>query len=181
MTDDFDVDVEPYEGLDIHRITSEELFKFSLRARDAWVDNLLDGKGAAGAHGEHRKGGPAPAPYKNTGEATNDVTVEPQSEGALEYIVGGDVVQLAVAEFGRRPGAPPPPFDPIATWAREKGLEPEEGQSFESMVDAIRFAIAARGLHGFAPGRAAAREYDSDRLAEQVNDRIQRELEDQAV
>lgn len=181
MADDFDVDVEPYKGLDVERIASEELFKHSLKARDQWVDNLLKGQGAEGAHGEHRDSGPAPAQYKNTGEATNDVTVDPQGEGSLEYIVGGDVIQLAIAEFGRSPNAPPPPFEPIATWAREKGLEPDDGQTFEDMVDAIRFAIGSRGLHGFAPGRAAARKYDSDVLADRVDQRFAEELDKQSI
>lgn len=181
MPDDFSVDVSPYEGIDVQKIASEELFKHSLKARDAWVDNLRAGKGASGSHGEHRESGPSPAPYNNTGETQNDVTVEPQQEGSLEYTVGGDVVQLAVAEFGRRPGAAPPPREPIARWADEKGLAPEADQTFDEMVDAIRFAIADRGLHGFAPGRAAAREHDGDALAERVDRRFGQELENQST
>lgn len=181
MVDDYDVDVDTYDGIDVEKIASEELFSFAVKVKNQWQDNLMAGRGAAGAHGEHRNQGPSPDEFHNTGDAVNDVTVDPQGEGALEYIVGGDVIQLAVAEFGRRPGAPPPPFDPISRWAREVGLEPEDGQSWENMVDTIRFAIGARGLHGFAPARAAAREYDSGALADRVHDRFERELESSDV
>lgn len=181
MTDSFDVSSNPYDGIDVERIASEELFAYSLKAKQEWVDNLLAGQGAAGVHGEHREEGPAPAPYKNTGEATNDVTISPQGEGALQYVIGGDVVQLAIAEFGRRPGAPPPPYRPIARWAREKKLTPDEGQTFEDMVNLIRWAISARGLHGFAPARAAARRYDSKGLEKRVSKRFERELEQQSI
>lgn len=179
MTDPFDTDVSPYDGLDVERIADEELEKHSTKARDAWVDNLRAGEGESGQHGEHRSSGPVGTPYVNTGETQNDVAVE--QTGHLEYLVGGDVVQLAVAEFGRQPGEAPPPFDAIARWANEKGLTPGPDMSFEEMVDAVRFAIARRGLHGFAPGRAAAREYDSDALADRVDRRFERELEDQSI
>lgn len=165
--DSFSVDFEPYEGLPIGEITREELEKQAVRVQASWRDNLRKGQGAEGSHG---------GPYVNTGEAVNDIVYE--FTGDLEVRVGGDVVQLAVAEFGRAPGSPPP-YDAIATWAREKGLQPEDG-SFSDMVDAIRWAIAEHGLEPFAPAQAAANKHRGD-LPEQLNARLQEELEQHAT
>lgn len=171
----FSVDISEYEGLvdddaDLEQIASEEAFKAAIRTQRVWRKNLDEGKGAVGSH---------PRSYRNTGEAAGDITIEPQSEGATEYRVGGDVVQLAVAEFGRvpTPGSPPP-FDAIADWARERGLRPEEGQSFEEMVDAIRWSIADNGLEPFAPGRLAAQEVGPT-YEENVRERIEQLIEEQ--
>jgi hypothetical protein len=175
MPDDFSVDTRVYEGLvddgtDLVGIASEEAFKAAIRTQRKWRENLDDGVGASGNHGRS---------YRNTGEAIGDVTVTPSEEGASEYTVGGDVVQLAVAEFGRvpTPGSPPP-FEAIADWARERGLNPEDGQTFEEMVDAIRWSIADNGLEGFAPGRLAAKEVGPT-YKENVEERINRIIEEQ--
>lgn len=165
--DEFSVDFEPYDGVDVFGITREELEKQAVRTQNAWQRNLQKGDGAEGSHG---------GPYVNTGEAMNDITFE--FVGELEVTVGGDVVQLAVAEFGRAPGSAPPPFDAIATWAREKGLTPEEG-SFDDMVEGIRWAIADEGLEPFAPAQAAATE-QRGRLEVEIRRRLDEALAEQS-
>lgn len=168
--DEFNIDVTEYEGIDVDRIAREEAFKAAVRTQNEWRDNLDQGTGATGSHGRS---------YRNTGEAINSVVVSPQSDDASEYVVGGDVVQLAVAEFGRVPTPnSPPPFDAIADWARERGLQPDGDQSFASMVDAIRWSIARNGLDGFAPGRLAAKEVGPtyrESVIERINDEIDRQ------
>lgn len=172
----YSVEISEYEGLvdgdaDLEQVASEEAFKAAIRTQSAWRENLDKGRGAVGSH---------PRSYRNTGEAAGDITVTPSSEGASEYQVGGDVVQLAVAEYGRvpTPGSPPP-FEAIADWARERGLRPEEGQSFEEMVDAIRFSIADEGLPPFGPGRLAAQE-EGPKYEQRVEERINRIIEEQS-
>lgn len=161
--DSFSVDFEPYEGLPIREISQDELEKQAIRVQATWRKNLRKGQGAEGSHG---------GPYVNTGEAVNDVVYE--FTGDLEVRIGGDVIQLAVAEFGRAPGSPPP-FDAIERWAREKGLQPEEG-SFDEMVDAIRWSIAKHGLEPFAPATGAANSHRGE-LPQRINARLQEELE----
>lgn len=164
MTDPYDVEVNGYAGLDFEKAAREALEEVAIKTQNEWIENLERGEGANGNHG---------SPYVNTGEAVNDITVEWLD--ALTVVVGGDVVQLAVAEDGRvpTPGSPPP-YEPIADWAREKGLEPDDGQSFEDMVDAIRFSIADQGLEGFAPGQAAV-----NAVAGELEDRTRRKVEQQ--
>lgn len=162
---DYEVDVGKYRGIDVSKIVSEELFGAATRAQQKWQENLRGGVGALGSHG---------GPYVDTGEALNDITIEPAAPGSSEYVVGGDVVQLAVAEFGRRAGRAPP-ADAIAAWARRKGLQPHEGQSFESMVFAIQQAIAAHGLPAFAPAQRAADDVMRD-LDERIARRIERDI-----
>lgn len=130
----------PFEG-----ITSVALFRVANDTKNNWQDNLDRGVGL-GSHG---------SPYVDTGETVNDVTVEPPEEGSDLYRVGGDVVQLSIAEFGRRPGAPMPPDEPIRRWARRVGLVPREGETEDDMILGIRRHIAVHGLEGFAPGMAA--------------------------
>jgi len=151
----YSVDINEYEGIieggkRLQQIAREEAFKAAVRTQRAWRENLDRGEGAVGSH---------PRSYRNTGEAAGDITVAPADpEGSDEFRVGGDAVQLAVAEFGRvpTPGSPPP-FEAIADWARERGVSPDDG-TFEEMVDAIRWAIADEGLEPFGPGRLAAQE-----------------------
>lgn len=162
MPRDFEIEVGTYDGIDVEKIASEELFKASLRAQEHWRKNLHEGQGALGSHGH---------PYEFTGESQNDITISPQTEGALEYVVGGDVVQLAVAEFGRAPGSPPP-RDAIATWARLKGLVPREGETFDEMVAGLRWHIAKHGLKAFAPAQLAADTVNLD-LEERIRARIE--------
>lgn len=156
----FDVEIDDYEGIDIIGTTSRELFKGAVRAQRLWRENLRS------------------AGWKNTGEAINDVTVEPKQPGELEYVTGGDVIQLLIAEEGRAPDSAPPPFDAIARWAREKGLQPEEGQTFEEMVEAIRWSIAKNGIEAFHPARDAAREVEMD-LPDNVRQALIEEIEQQ--
>ena len=165
MSDPYDVDVNGYDGIDFEQAAREALEEVAIKTQNQWVENLERGEGADGVHG---------GPYVNTGEAVNDLTVE--WVGPLSVVVGGDVVQLAVAEDGRvpTPGSPPP-FEPIADWAREKGLEPDDGQSFEDMVDAIRFSIADEGLEGFAPGQAAVNEVGGE-LEERPREKVDEQI-----
>ena len=152
--------------LDFLKIAKEEIFKTAVKVRNEWQNNLQKGIGAEGMHGRE---------YRNTGEAINDITVEPKYP-ALDMRVGGDVVQLAIAEYGRRPNAPMPPHEPIARWANEVGLTPKENESFDSMVFKIRRSIGKNGLKAFAPGRLAAIRGTRD-LPERITDRIDREAE----
>lgn len=154
----FGVDISAYEGIEVERIAREETFKAAVRTQNQWRENLDKGKGALGRHGRYRESGTSDTQFRNTGEAVNDITVTP-AEPSLEHFVGGDVIQLAIAEFGRVPSPnSPPPYQAIADWAREKGLQPDQGETFEEMVDAIRWAIADRGIPGFAPARLAAQQ-----------------------
>ena len=154
----FEVDLDPYEWIEVERIASEEAFRAAINTMNAWKANLDEGIGEAGKHAQYRNNGKEDTQYRNTGEAVDSITVEPQEPGHLEYTVGSDRVQVAVAETGRSPGEPPPPFKPIEDWANEKGLEPEDGQTWEEMINGIRFAIAERGIPGFKPAEQAGNE-----------------------
>jgi len=59
-----------------------------------------------------------------------------------------DAPYAAVIEYGRRPGARPPPFGPILRWVelklvQEGAVEPEEA---EDVAWAIRQSIATKGI-----------------------------------
>lgn len=55
-----------------------------------------------------------------------------------------DAPYAGIIEFGRAPGASPPPVAPIARWAiRKLGVEPEEA---EDIAQAIAFNIARNGI-----------------------------------
>jgi hypothetical protein len=175
--DAYSVQINEYEGITdddgktLAQIAREEAFKAAIRTQEQWRENLDKGQGAVGSH---------PRAYRNTGEAVGDITVEPADpEASNEFRVGGDVVQLAVAEFGRvpTPGSPPP-FEAIADWARERGLSPEGEDTFEEMVDAIRWAIADNGLEPFGPGRLAAQEVGPT-YQENVEERLNNIIEEQ--
>jgi hypothetical protein len=157
----FSIAVDTYEGIPVKEIASEELFRVAVRTMNTWRENIRKGEGISD-HG---------SPYVNTGEAANDVTIQPQREGSLEYKVGGDTVQLAVAENGRAPGSMPPP-DPIADWMRE--------QLGESDPDPwpVQKHIEEKGLEPFEPGRAAALEHEGE-LSERVHRRLDRALAEQ--
>lgn len=137
-----------YKGLpDYRQIVSEELWKAAERTRQQYQENLEAGKGAAGSHGR---------PYVGTGEAIARTTVYPELPGADEYVVKGETIQHLIAEFGRTPGSKMPPQAPIDRWAREAGLTPREGETWDDMILNIRRHIAAHGLRGFAPAQLAA-------------------------
>jgi hypothetical protein len=137
-----------YKGLpDYRQIVSEELWKAAERTRQQYQENLEKGLGADGAHGR---------PYVGTGEAIARTTVWPELPGADEYVVKGETIQHVIAEYGRAPGSKMPPPEPIERWAREAGLVPREGETWDSMIFALRQHIAVHGLKGFAPAQLAA-------------------------
>lgn len=164
------VDFKKYPDLDIRTYVAEELFKSAVKCHAKWQNNLLRGEGATGSRGQ---------PWKDMGEAINQLTVEPKSPEHLSYEVGGDVVQLAIAEFGRAPNSKMPPHEPIADWCRRKGITPHEGQSFDNMVFNIRRKIAIEGIQGFAPGRKSALEVRAE-LPTNLENRFKKEI-DKAV
>lgn len=143
-----------YKGLKIKGKASNVLFKGAVRCMNRWKENLDSGTGADGSHGR---------PYRDRGQTVNDVTMSPQTPGSSEYAIGGDVIQLAVAEFGRvaTPGRPPP-FDVIAQWVKRKGIAAPGDDGFYPIVEAIRWKIAAEGLKGFAPGRRASEDTERE-------------------
>jgi hypothetical protein len=131
-----------------HReIVQEELLKAAIRCENQYKENLETGQGAAGSHGR---------PYVGTSEAINTVALYPQTPGADLYTVEGPLVQHAVAEFGRAPGKRMPPPEPISRWAKEAGLVPREGETWDEMVLNLQRHIGAHGLKGFAPMQLAA-------------------------
>jgi len=129
------------------QIVSEELLKGAIRCENQYKNNLDTGEGALGSHGR---------PYVGTGEAIATVTLYPQTPGADLYTVEGPLVQHAIAEFGREPGKKMPPKAPIEQWAKEAGLVPREGETWDDMILNIRRHIAAHGLRAFAPMQLAA-------------------------
>lgn len=164
----FDVEVDPYEGIDIEAIAKEELYKTALTAKQDYQENLRTGQGASGDHS---------GSYVDTGEAVNSITISPQREGADEYAVGGDAIQLLIAEYGRAPNNTMPPEEPISDWARRVGLEPQPGQSWDSMIYAIRKSIAENGIEGFAPAQKTA--FDNRLVyANRIKVRIDKSLSD---
>lgn len=153
---------------DIERIVSEELFKAAVRTQNAWRENLQQGKGAEGDHGR---------PYVGTGEAINRTNLYPEHPGADVYEIVGETVQHVIAEFGRTPGAKMPPAEPIARWAKEAGVVPRDGETWEGMIFALRRHIAAHGLKGFAPGLLAMQTV-APTVEESITARFKRELEE---
>jgi len=152
---------------DIERIVSEELFKAAVRTQNAWKENLQQGKGAEGDHGR---------PYVGTGEAINRTNLYPEHPGADVYEIVGETVQHVIAEFGRTPGAKMPPAEPIARWAKEAGLVPRDGETWEGMIFTLRRHIAEHGLRGFAPGLLAMQTI-APTVEAAIKTRFERELE----
>jgi hypothetical protein len=146
----------------LREIVSEELLKGAIRCENQYKQNLQEGKGATGEHGR---------PYAGTGEAIATVTLYPQEPGADLYTVEGPLVQHAIAEFGRTPGKKMPPKAPIDRWAREAGLVPREGETWDDMILNIRRHIGAHGLRGFAPMQLAA-----DLISPTIEPAIQRRI-----
>lgn len=160
------VTIEP--APDIERIVSEELFRAAVRTQNAWKENLEQGKGAEGDHGR---------PYVGTGEAINRTNIYPECPGSDVYEIVGETTQHVIAEYGRTPGAKMPPHEPIERWAREAGLVPREGETFDDMILNIRRHIAAHGLKGFAPGLLAMQTI-APTVEETIKARFKRELEE---
>lgn len=153
---------------DIERIVSEELFKAAVRTQNAWRENLQQGKGAEGDHGR---------PYVGTGEAINRTNLYPEHPGADVYEIVGETVQHVIAEFGRTPGSKMPPAEPIARWAKEAGVVPRDGETWEGMIFTLRRHIAEHGLKGFAPGLLAMQTV-APTVEESIKARFKRELEE---
>lgn len=147
MPGEFDAKVKPYKGVDIIAIANEEVFKAATRGLVAWKDNLSTGSGATGTR----------RPWVNTGEARADLAMTPQ-QPAPDILVGGDVVQLFIAEFGRAPNNSMPPRDAIEEWVHEKGIAARGDKEFDGVVFAIMRGIAKNGIKGFAPGLKAGQE-----------------------
>lgn len=164
----FRIESKIYGGLNLVQKTQDMLFETAVGAMEDWRKNLDDGVGETGSH----KGS-----YRDTGEAVNDVTISPQSEGAMAYAVGGDTIQLAIAEFGRvaTPGKLPP-FRPIAEWAKRKGIVSPGEDGYYPIINAIRKKIADNGLAGFAPGLKAANKNNAE-----LEKRLQTIVEDSII
>ncbi len=146
----------------LREIVSEELLKAAIRGENQYKQNLQEGEGALGAHGR---------PYVGTGEAINTITLYPQAAGADCYTIEGPLVQHAIAEFGREPGKKMPPKAPIEQWAKEKGLIPREGETWDDMILNIRRHIGTHGLRAFAPMQLAA-----DLISPTIEPAIQRRI-----
>ena len=133
--DDFE-DIDPESR--IREVAQEELFNQAVQFQRKWRNNLRD------------------AGWFNDGEAVNDITIDPQREGSDSYRIGGDVIQLLISEFGRRPGAPMPPEEPIADWVNEQSGMPSRGaDNFDDVVFLVRRAIGENGIEPVAGGRRA--------------------------
>jgi len=143
-----------YGGLDLVKEVSDLLFMAAVDTQNKWRGNIELGQGAMGAHGR---------PYVDQGEAKNDVVISPQGTGSMKYAIGGDVVQLFIAEYGRVPTPGRlPPFEPIAEWATRKGITNPAEKDFVWHVNNIRKSISEYGLAGFAPGLGAAIEVNEE-------------------
>lgn len=163
----YNVEIVLAPAPDIERIVSEELFKAAVRTQNAWKENLQQGKGAEGDHGR---------PYVGTGEAINRTNLYPEHPGADVYEIVGETVQHVIAEFGRTPGAKMPPAEPIARWAKEAGVVPRDGETWEGMIFMLRRHIAEHGLRGFAPGLLAMQTI-APTVEAAIKTRFERELE----
>lgn len=77
----------------------------------------------------------------NTGRTAENIftQVEGYTLADLNGIVASPDTHFIVLEYGREPGKPMPPHQPIAEWAADKGIE-------ASAVFPIRRAIGMRGL-----------------------------------
>ena len=164
----FDVETDPYSGIDIEGTAQEALFETVVEAQNRYAENVQRGRGADGSH---------PGGFVDRGEAMNSITISPQSDSAREYTVGGDAIQLLIAEYGRAPNNSLPPHQPISEWARRNGLTPDDGQDWDGMVYAIRKKIAEEGIEGFAPARQTAHEMRG-RLRERAHDKIEQQLDE---
>jgi len=128
----------------IQEVAQEEVFKQAQRFATEWENIVID-------------------EWFNDGEAANDITLKPPREGSDSYTVGGDVTQLLIAEFGRRPGATMPPREPIADWVNEQSGMPSKGDDdFDSTVFLVRRAIGRDGIEPVMPARRAWKKVNGD-------------------
>ena len=163
-----DVETETYDGIDIEGSSQEALFETAVEAKDRYADNVQTGKGENGSH---------PGGYVDRGEAINSITISPQSDNASEYRVGGDEIQLLIAEYGRAPNNTMPPHDDISEWANRNGLVPNDGQTWDDMIFGIRKKIAEDGIQGFAPAQLTANQMRG-RLKERAVEKINQDIAD---
>ncbi|PSG97497.1 hypothetical protein BRD56_05430 [Thermoplasmatales archaeon SW_10_69_26] len=191
MTEPFDVDAEPYDGIPIDEIGQEEAERASISSLRRWKENLDRGVGESGRH----RGS-----YVNTGGARGSITQEQESKYA--YRTGSTHVAVAVAERGRDPSpGNPPPFDDIMEWAHETGLVvsktfwPKGAGSFLAFLGQLdddqtredvlfvwhtMWDIAENGLPAFQPGRMAHID-TSNEYEERADARIEGAIEDEQV
>jgi len=142
------------DDVPIQQIARDEVFRASVNTQNLWK-RILDDYG-----------------WRNDGEAINDITIDPQAEGAESYTVGGDVVQLLIAEYGRRPGAPMPPHEPLADWVNEQSSMPSKGDDgFDNTVFLVRRSIAENGIRAIGAGREAFRR-ESENAKQRVEKRF---------
>jgi len=152
-------DGEDFAELDtdsqIQQIAEEEVFSLALKFKNEWQDILID------------------AGWQDTGESINDITIKPQREGATTYTIGGDVIQLLISEFGRRPGAKMPPEKPIKDWMNRQAGMPNRGdEEFDSVSYLVRKSIAENGIEPVMGGRRAWKRVEDDYI-ESVERRLE--------
>jgi len=156
MSYDGDDFAEMPEESRIREVSQSALFKTAVTFQTRWQDLLIE------------------ANWQNTGEGINSITITPQREGADSYTVGSDKIQILISEFGRRPGADPPPPDAIAPWVNEQSGMPSRGEEdFESVVYLVGQSIAENGIEPIAAGRRAF-----EGMGDEYEERVARRLAD---
>lgn len=152
-----DVEHDQFEGIDYEKFAEEQKQEAVEDAERKWEKNLEQSN------------------WRNTGEGIDSIHTMTDENG--NTLLLSDAVQLFVAEFGRPPTpGHPPPFQDIKEWAQEKGLTPGPDETFDEMVEAIRWSIAEEGIEGFQPGSRAF--HDAAKDAERRDQRrIEEELE----
>jgi hypothetical protein len=158
--------MSPYDGSDfedvdpesrIREVAQEELWNQAVQFQLKWRSNLRD------------------AGWVNDGEAVADVTIDPPREGSDSYLVGGDLIQLLIGEFGRRPGSKAPPPDKLGEWVNEQAGLPSKGDDdFDSAVYLIGQSIAENGIE---PTRSARRAWKT--MEDLYEDSVEAELGDE--
>lgn len=145
------VDGEDFTELDdvpIAKISREEVFKAAVKTQNGWKDNMEEEN------------------YRSTGEAIESVTIEPQMQGADEYTVGSNKIQVLIGEVGRAPGSFPN-VDQLGEWVHEQAGLPDKGDAdFDNAVYNIGKHIAENGLPAYRFGTRAFREVSQELEAE---------------
>jgi len=172
MPDSFDVDADPYEGIDILCVTGDALDAVANDVQENWRDNM------------DRAG------YRNTSETINSITIEQPFEFVRR--IGSDRIAALIGEFGRPPGAGHPPPDDLGDWVHEQAGLPDRGETveweFDGEVQTVTFdqtvyligrAINREGLPAYHFGENASE--DARDLDEEIDRRLEEELEQQRV
>lgn len=141
----------------IREVAQSEVFNQSVRFQNEWQNILLD------------------AGWQSTGEGINSITIDPQREGSDSYTIGSDKIQILISEFGRRPGAKPPPPDSLADWVHEQEGLLNRGETetrdfgdgpvtvtFDAVVYLIGQAIAENGIAPIQAARRAWKNVDGE-------------------